>query len=247
MKEVVELIETLKEQEVELWVDEGKLCYSAPSGVLEGETLDRVIALKGQLVDFLQRSTISTAANTSLIKPNERETPLLASFAQEQLWIMNQLEDSSATYNMFYGVRLLGTLDTALMASSLNEVVARHEALRTTLVKSSTALATPEQNIAQEIEIPLAFEEVVDLPENERESKALELANEWVCLPFDLETGPLLRVKIIRLQKNEHILALSMHHVVGDGWSMGIFWEEWSEIYNAELEKRKSSLSQPAL
>ncbi|HVG07687.1 MAG TPA: amino acid adenylation domain-containing protein, partial [Thermoanaerobaculia bacterium] len=155
-----------------------------------------------------------------------RRLPL--SFAQERLWFLDQLDPRSATYNIPAAVRLRGRLDTRSMAACLQEIVRRHEALRTTFAVDE---GRPVQRIAPPGPVALP---VIDL---EGQSKVAEVAQslsiEESRRGFDLERGPLWRATLLRLSEGEHLLLLILHHTVTDGWSMGVFARELSAIYEA--------------
>jgi len=127
-------------------------------------------------------------------------------------------------------VRVTGPLDVAALRASLNEIVRRHEALRTTF---ATVGGRPVQRIAEQLPVPL---EVVDLSaaaEAEREAEVRHRAIAEAQRPFDLSTGPLLRVCLLRASASEHVFLLTMHHIVSDGWSMGVFIRELAALYQA--------------
>ena len=164
------------------------------------------------------------------LKPVERTEDLPLSFAQERLWFLDQLEPGSPFYNMPAAVRVSGPLDVAALRASLNEIVSRHEALRTTF---ATVDGRPVQRIAEQLPVPL---EVVDLSaaaEAEREAEIRSRAIAEAQRPFDLSAGPLLRVCLLRASDTEHVFLLTMHHIVSDGWSMGVFIRELAALYQA--------------
>ncbi|HVR95060.1 MAG TPA: amino acid adenylation domain-containing protein, partial [Thermoanaerobaculia bacterium] len=145
------------------------------------------------------------------------------SFAQQRLWFFDQLEPGGALYNMPGALRIEGPLDRALLAHRLGEIVRRHEALR-------TVFAAPEGVPIQVIQPPAPFAlplvDLSGLPESAREAQALVLLAAEAVRPFDLARGPLLRGGLLRLAGEEHVLALTVHHIVSDGWSMGILIRE---------------------
>ena len=157
------------------------------------------------------------------------------SFAQQRLWFLEQLETGTALHNLSSGLRLSGALDISILQRAIDEIVARHEALRTTFTCIGAEVF---QRVwpAAPITIP-----VVDLhraPEHLREQEAYDWARSESRRPFDLVSGPLLRIKIIRMRDDDHILLLTMHHLVSDGRSIAIFVEELSRLYTAHVENR---------
>ncbi|HHH41043.1 MAG TPA: non-ribosomal peptide synthetase, partial [Chloroflexi bacterium] len=173
------------------------------------------------------------------IEPVPRDGDLPLSFAQQRLWFLDQLEPGSPFYNIPTAVRLTGPLDVAALERSLNEIVRRHEALRTTF---PTVDGRPRQHIAPELTLPLPVIDLRGLPEAEREAQALRLATEEAQRPFDLAQGPLIRALLLQLDDDDHIALLTMHHIVSDGWSMGILIQEIAVLYDAFAQGRPSPL-----
>jgi hypothetical protein len=155
---------------------------------------------------------------------------LPASFAQARLWFLDQWEPGSPAYNIAAAVRLAGPLFAPALARALNEIVRRHEALRT---RFAAVDGQPVQVIAPRLEVPLPVVDLGALPESEREPEARRRAREEALRPFDLAHGPLLRASLLRLGDREHVVLLTMHHIVADGWSMGVLVRELRELYEA--------------
>jgi amino acid adenylation domain-containing protein/non-ribosomal peptide synthase protein (TIGR01720 family) len=168
-----------------------------------------------------------------------RDGVLPLSFAQQRLWFLDQLEPGSPTYNMPAAVRLSGALDTAALESSLNAIVGRHEVLRTTF---TTVEGQPSQLIAPILAIRLSIVNLEGMPAAERELEAQRLAADEARLPFDLAHGPLLRATLLRLDVEEHVLLLTMHHIISDGWSIGVLMRELAALYSAGLAGRQPAL-----
>jgi amino acid adenylation domain-containing protein len=152
------------------------------------------------------------------------------SFAQRRLWFLAQLEPGGFSYNVPFALRLEGPLDAAALQESLQELVRRHEVLRTTFAMSG---GEPVQVIAPELPLSLARVDLSGLPAEEREPEAQRQLTAEAMRPFDLQQGPLLRVTLLRLAPEEHLLLLLLHHVVCDGWSMRVLMGELSALYGA--------------
>ena len=178
------------------------------------------------------------------LRAAEERGVLPLSFAQERLWFLDQLDPGSAAYNIPVAVRLLGPLDQRVLAASLAEIVRRHEALRTTFVRVEDR---PVQVIAPAR--LLAFPQV-DLgslsPEN-RASELTRLALAEAGRAFDLTRGPLLRATLVRLIEGEHALLFTLHHIVSDGWSIGVLIRELGALYGSWIEGQPSPLPELAL
>jgi amino acid adenylation domain-containing protein len=174
------------------------------------------------------------------VVPVERAEPPPLSFAQERLWFLDQLEPGSAFYNLPFALRLRGPLDVDALERSLGEIVRRHQALRTVFREQG---GTVRQVIVPFAGFGVTVQDLSHLSEEAREAEVQrELVAETAERPFDLSAGPLFRVSLLRLGAEEHVLLLSMHHVVSDGWSMGVLYRELSSLYEAYRDGRESPL-----
>ncbi len=183
-----------------------------------------------ELVQCIEAARQEYASQVPPIRavPHDRDLPL--SFAQQRLWFLDHLEPGSPLYNVAAAVRLTGPLDVIAFGQSLNEIVQRHEALRTVI---ATVDGRPVQVIAPELALHLPVDDLQHLPQTEREQQALLLAGEEARRPFDLSRGPLLRIRLLRLGDDDHIVVLTMHHIISDGWSMGVLIREIATCYQA--------------
>ncbi|RKH54663.1 amino acid adenylation domain-containing protein, partial [Corallococcus llansteffanensis] len=168
-----------------------------------------------------------------------RTEPLELSFAQQRLWFLDQLQPGKATYNMPYALRLAGALDVPALQGAFTELVRRHESLRTTFTRH---LGSPRQLIHPPSAWVLPVQDLSALPTAEREARALELALAGAQRPFHLGTGPLLRTELLKLSDTEHVLLVCMHHIVSDGWSMGVLVREMATLYEAFTQGLPSPL-----
>ncbi|HKY28030.1 MAG TPA: amino acid adenylation domain-containing protein, partial [Pyrinomonadaceae bacterium] len=162
-----------------------------------------------------------------------------ASFGQQRLWFLNQLEPSSPFYNISRIVRLSGRLQTELLQQALTTMVERHEVLRTRFATENGNLV---QVIAPEADVRLATIDLSGVHDDEKEATAQRLAKQEVETPFDLARGPLLRAQLIRLDVEQHLLLLTMHHIISDGWSSGILLRELTSLYQGFVDGRPASL-----
>jgi amino acid adenylation domain-containing protein/non-ribosomal peptide synthase protein (TIGR01720 family) len=168
-----------------------------------------------------------------------RDAPLPLSFAQQRLWFLGQLEPGNPVYNIPIALRIKGELNVAALDRSLDEIIARHESLRT---KLQTRNGEPFQIIAPVLTGILRLVDLSELPPSEREPLALQLANDDARRPFDLAQGPLLRATLLRLDEQAHIASLTMHHVTSDGWSTAVLIGEMSTLYDAFSNGQPSPL-----
>ncbi|HEY9652604.1 MAG TPA: condensation domain-containing protein, partial [Coleofasciculaceae cyanobacterium] len=173
-----------------------------------------------------------------------RDGMLPLSFAQERLWLVDRLEPNNTAYHMPAALRLVGSLNIAALEQSFNEIVRRHEILRTSFIEVD---GQPIQVIAPSLTLKIPLVDLQALPETERDAEVLRLAAQETQLPFDLERGSLLRVTLLKLGLSEHILLLTMHHIVSDAWSDGVFIRELAALYEAFCTGQPSPLPELAI
>jgi amino acid adenylation domain-containing protein len=169
-----------------------------------------------------------------------REGPLPLSFAQQRLWFIHELEPSSSAYNMPVAVRLKGRLDQSALERTLSEIVSRHESLRTSF---GTSDGQPVQLITPPAELTLPVLDLSSMPEPLRLAEAQRLATVDAGQSFDLARGPLYRASLLRLDSEDHVLLFTMHHIISDGWGMGVLVREVGELYSAFAEGKPSPLA----
>jgi amino acid adenylation domain-containing protein len=177
------------------------------------------------------------------IRPADRSGDLPLSFAQQRLWFLDEWMPGSALYNVPLAYRLSGPLNMAALGRAVDVLIARHESLRTTFARGSSGIAV--QVIAPAFPVDLAVTDLSHLPLAEAEAEAERLAVAEGKAPFDLQQGPLFRAGLMRLAEGEHMLLLSMHHIISDGWSLKVMMQELAEAYGAYAGGRERQL--PAL
>jgi|GEM_PF-306729 amino acid adenylation domain-containing protein len=187
------------------------------------------------------------------VKPVSRDKDPRLSFSQQRLWFLDKFEDKRATYNIPLALRVCGGLDIDAAERALNEIIRRHEVLRTVFKgqnddASDTELtgdtSLPSQHIMETHAVRISQVAFDTLPEckEEREAEMRRLATEEWERPFDLSSGPLIRVRILEAGDGEHVLLITMHHIITDGWSMEIFWKEFTVFYEAFSEGAVATL-----
>ncbi len=176
------------------------------------------------------------------IRQASRAGNLPLSFAQQALWFLDQLEPGRPTFNVAAALRVAGPLDATALGRAFDEILRRHEALRTTF---ATVEGRPVQVIAAPAHVPIDFVDLTDRVDPVREAQ--RLAIEEARRPFDLARGPLVRAGLLRLGADEHAVLLTMHHIVTDGWSMGVAAQELATLYGAFREGQASPLPDPAI
>ncbi|WP_396956092.1 amino acid adenylation domain-containing protein [Nitrosomonas sp.] len=201
-----------------------------------------IIELAKTVNSFLGGGQISQSLPLTAIS---RTSPLVLSFAQRRLWFLDRFGPNSAFYNMAGAIRLIGELDVGVLKRSLNEIVRRHEVLRTTFDVHD---GQPVQVIAPVLELDIAVADLSQLSGDRRKNEVERYLVEEACRPFDLAIGPLVRATLLSLGVSatsghtEHILLFSMHHIISDGWSTGILVREFVALYEAFKARQSSTL-----
>ncbi|MBW4493171.1 MAG: amino acid adenylation domain-containing protein [Oscillatoria princeps RMCB-10] len=164
------------------------------------------------------------------LQPVERSGKLPLSLTQQRLWFVDQLEGANAAFNITRAVRLVGPLKVGVLEQAIGAIIERHETLRTSF---TTVRGEPVQVIASPQPFTLPVVDLQGWPEVERSAETLRLVTEEYSRPFDLAAGPLLRVTLIRLESESHVLTVTKHHIISDAWSVGIFFKDLSAFYAA--------------
>ena len=175
------------------------------------------------------------------LKRVSRDGELLLSFAQQRLWFLDQLGAGRTAYNIPTAVHLSGTLDVDALQRGLNEMARRHEALRTTFL---TVDGEPRQVVSEAVEVPFEIDDLSKLEEPERTAAAQRLAAAEAATAFDLGRAPLVRARLLRLAAAEQMLIVVFHHIVSDGWSLGVFVRELGALYEAYRSGQESPLAE---
>ncbi len=198
------------------------------------------VAALAERVEAARRSGAASAtpALPPLVAGESRGNEPL-SFAQQRLWFLNQLDPESAAYHVAVALRLTGALSPPALAAALAFMVERHEMLRTTFALRPDG---PVQVVALPAGWRLPVVDLSRLGEGEREAEMHRLAQAEANRPFDLARGPLLRTLLVRLGEQEHAFSLVLHHIVSDGWSMGILWQETMALYSTAVAGRPPRL-----
>jgi amino acid adenylation domain-containing protein/FkbM family methyltransferase/non-ribosomal peptide synthase protein (TIGR01720 family) len=208
------------------WAEDDKLRFRAPQGAMTPSLRQRLAEKKDEL----------------LLSIEEHKKYSCTSFAQQRQWLLHQLETDLTAYNIFSVLRLNGALDIVVLERCFGEVIQRHESLRTTF---QIIDGLPVQVISPTPNLPLSIIDLRRVSETERRAESHRLAIDEAWRPFDLSSGPLLRMHLIRLAEEEAVLFLTMHHIISDAWSSGVFIRELVAFYGACSQGRPAAL--PAL
>ena len=186
--------------------------------------------LERRLQGKLPHGSSTDGSKPGSIPRRSQPGPAPLSFAQERMWFLDQLEPGNPAYNRPVYLRLMGGLNVAVLEKSLNEIVDRHEALRTVFQATD---GRPAQVVTPTLTLSLPVVDLHNLPEAEREEEVRRLTTEEAQRPFDLAQGPFLKAALLKLGEEEHLLLLFMHHIVFDGWSVGVLHRELTALYEA--------------
>ncbi|OUL26109.1 condensation domain-containing protein [Nostoc sp. 106C] len=185
----------------------------------------------------IQQTQLSLPLQPLAVASRPTEIPL--SFAQARLWFLDQLEPGNYAYNIPVALQLTGHLNISALEQSFNEIVRRHEALRTTFVMGShepIQIITPQQTIT------ISLVDLRDLADSEQQAQVQHLALEEAKRPFNLGTGPLIRVTLLQLNNTKNVLLLTMHHIIADGWSMGVLVKELATFYEGFVSGKQPQM-----
>ncbi|MFE7853363.1 amino acid adenylation domain-containing protein [Streptomyces sp. NPDC057403] len=174
------------------------------------------------------------------VMPVDREGPLPLSFAQERLWFLDRTSDTGESYLLWYCWRIRGGLDRTAWQHALDDLVARHEVLRTALVEHE---GQPVQQVCAPVGVPLHWERVPETADGpDRVTRLRPRAAAFATRRFDLARPPLLRSGVWELADDDHVVLISLHHAVTDGWSKGVLLDELAQHYHARLRGRRAAL-----
>ncbi|HEU4557490.1 MAG TPA: amino acid adenylation domain-containing protein [Longimicrobium sp.] len=185
------------------------------------------------------------AAPQPPLRPVRRDGELPLSYAQQRLWFLHQMEPESPFYNIPAAVRLSGELDAAALRRALLEIVRRHEALRTTFLATAEGSAQVVHPAPHDFDLPI--HDFSSLSRQQADGEAMRVARDDAETPFDLTRDRMLRAVLVRLSGDEHVLVLNLHHVAGDGWSIGVLFRELAALYEAFAAGRPSPLPMPVV
>ncbi|MEH1807829.1 amino acid adenylation domain-containing protein [Nostoc sp.] len=235
----VEFLTYLRSLDIQVFIDGEKFRCNAPEGIITPELRAEIQGRKAEIIEFLEASNRTNNHSFKPLVPILRSGSLPLSFAQQRLWFLDQLIPNNPFYNIPLALHLTGSLKLAALEQTFNEIVQRHEALRTTIVVQK---GQPVQVINPTLTIPLPIIDLRQLPQAEREIQARRLTTQEAQRPFNLSTDSLLQVKLLWLDETQYILLLTMHHIVSDGWSIGVLIQEIAALYTAFASNQPSPL-----
>ena len=239
MSVVEALLSDLQNRDIQLWIENGTLRYRAPKDALNADLRAALRKHKHTIIEFLQEVQQEVEQAPQMMPHVPRVHPLPLSYAQQRIWFLEQLEGPSPIYNIPLSLHLNGKLDVTAFKAALQEIVQRHEVLRTTF---PVADGVPHQQIAPNLSLPVPLTDLQSLPDSGQAAELQGLLAHEAWQPFDLRTGPLIRTNLYRLAETEYVFSLNLHHVIADGWSIGILMTELEVLYATFLNARPSPL-----
>lgn len=201
-------------------------------------------AAKRALLEQRLRGEEESYATADVLRRYERDESITLSPGQERLWFLAQLDPESPAYNMYQAVRVRGALRPPVVEQALREIVRRHHILR---MRIGAVDGRPSASVDPHFAIRLRDVDLRDIPAHERAHRVAAVATAEVRKPFELSTGPLFRAALIRLEEDHHVLVVTMHHIIADEWSLGVFWSEVAQLYEEFRAGRPSPLPDPSL
>ncbi|MVF12546.1 amino acid adenylation domain-containing protein [Ketobacter sp. MCCC 1A13808] len=222
---VVEFLASLSKLDIRLWLEGENLRFSAPEGAFTPEIKARVVGNKSEIIEFLRQAKRLTEAPIEAVS---RDLPLVTSFGQQRLWLLDQLNPHDVTYNMSSALRIKGPLNAPVLEKVFATIVKRQESLRTYFKEVD---GEPVQCIHPVDRWALHKIDLSDHDAITQQSRVAEEVNKESLTPYDLSVGPLFRARLLVLAEDHHVLIAGMHHIISDGWSMEVLVKELSTLY----------------
>ncbi len=239
MRSIVELLGYLRSLDISLSLDGDALKCNAPQGVLTPELRQELAERKPEIIAFLRASRRARRNGKPGIAPMDRSGPLPLSLAQQRLWFLNQLDSNSAANNIGAALRMKGPFSISAFGRAIVDTVQRHEDLRTRFVQLH---GEPQAIIGDGRDWRFETIDACHLGDQSRETELLKYVGRLTNQPFDITQESLIRVHLLVLGPQDHLFVLTMHHMVSDGWSMGVLMREFSELYEAHATGKEPSL-----
>lgn len=236
----LELLSELRQLGVQLSTDGTKLKCKAPNDALTPRLKSALADRKAEIITFLHEGDQAGGSPVAQITTADRTKDLPLSFSQQRLWFLDQIEPNSSSYNIPEAVQLAGTLNIQILQQAIEAIIAQHEVIRTNyhLVDGNPIqVINPPSSVALEI---IDLQQVDSTEQSAQVQKYLHQASHK---PFNLATDLMLRCCLLQLAPNQHIFLATMHHIASDAWSMGLFWQQLGQVYNAFAQHQPNPLT----
>jgi len=221
-----EFLSLLAAKGIKIWIEADRLRYSAPKGVMTSALQQELRERKPEILALFGKAQTATAPTSIPLVPVLRDDRLPLSFAQQRIWFLHQLDSQTPFFNESFQFQITGALDVNALEQSVNEIIRRHEALRTSFF---TVDGYAVQRVMPTLKISIPLLDLQGL----KEAEIQQIVTQEVSRPFNLDTLPLLRVTLVRRGLETHLLILVIHHIIIDGWSIRLFMKELSAFYQA--------------
>ncbi len=239
---IAPLLARLSAVDVKLRVENGELRINAPKGALTAELRDELRINKAEIIKNLRSASDVKQISSLPIEQMASQDSYPLTHAQERLWLIARIVEDTSPFNLSTFCRLAGQLNPAAVEQALDEIVSRHGSLRTTF---TTIDGQPRQQVAQQLTGYFKHVDLRHLQNSDKDRELQQCIHDDVVQAFDLEQGPLLRATLFYLAKDDHVLQVSMHHIISDGWSLAVLFREFSDLYDKYSRGMESTL--PAL
>ncbi|MBF0120451.1 MAG: amino acid adenylation domain-containing protein [Desulfobacterales bacterium] len=238
---ISKLILELHKLNIKIWAEGDELCFKAPKGTITEEIRNKLSFHKNELILFLDFTKKKRSFDTKIQPVPRGKTPLPLSYSQKRLWFLDQLEGQSHVYNICGAVKLIGKLDISVFERAFNEIIRRHEILRTSFL---TVDGQPVQNISHEFKLSIPVLNMEELSKYEQDKEIKLKMFEHAQNDFNLSKIPLIKAELLCISPNENILLITIHHIISDGWSSEIIIKEASVLYDAYISGKQSPLNE---
>ena len=238
MSDIVDFLSHLRSLDIRLTVQDDRLACTAPKGALDAELTAQLKARKSEIIEFLRTNTLVSGANAPIV-PVSRDGYVVPSLAQQRLWFLQEFDQNSNAYNIPGGLRLRGVLDRDVLNRSFQEVIRRHEVLRTKLINVEGA---PKGLVRSADDWSMEVRSLLETPPAQQEDELKRIALAEARRRFDLANDILVRACLVVLGDEEHALLVNIHHIAADGWSLGVLTSELTQLYEAFRKNQGSPL-----
>ncbi len=236
----LELLSELRQLGVQLSTDGQKLKCKAPNDTLTPRLKSALADRKAEIITFLHAGDQAVGSTVAQIPVADRTQDLPLSFSQQRLWFLDQIEPNSSSYNIPEAMELVGSLNLPAFQQALDAIVAQHEVIRTTYV---TVNGNPIQVINPPSPIALEIIDLQQVHPTEQSAQVQQYLHQASHKPFKLATDLMLRCCLLQLAPDKHIFLATMHHIASDAWSMGLFWQQLGQVYNAIAQHQPHPLT----
>ncbi|VEL98330.1 amino acid adenylation domain-containing protein [Alteromonas sp. 76-1] len=236
------LVQEAIDEGVILYLEDGKLKFEATRAKLSESLKNKLKENKQEIIAYLQK--LEHRKQVSQLPPLEKrkdtDAPAPMSYAQRRLWFIDQLGEGSSQYNMSAAYRLTGRLNKTALVEAFSTILDRHQILRSSFVEQNDQIWVLDR---EKVELPFQEVDLSTVDESQQKKRIEQLLASDIANPFNLKTDVLMRIHLITLSETEFVVMLNMHHIVSDGWSMGVLISEFGTIYNSLCESKPITLT----